>query len=330
MYGAPYPQSRPPPPAKKGMSGCLIAVLVLGGISLIGVVVGVIFIAKVWSLFTPDEKAQLEGELRESMAASRGPAADALRAEGCFGVDVVDVATMPNLKRRLVDAGPTDAVPEKIIIDCRPNADSEAFTCERVAKAYLKGAGGKAPGPFRVMVHKVAIDQPLCSELHAADGSIMTADGDASAASASADAAPPTAATETTALDLTSKGLPLVLDVPACVKVSAPIAKIADNEHDQILACDSDGGTPAFAIQIGLSKGKSWKSDMQSDPTFKKWIKKEKDFLLREVTLPPGAQDFSFRFKSKKIEYQCFSQFQTTDEKLLASMIAACRSAREK
>ena len=80
---------------------------------------------------------------------------------------------MPALKKSLVDAGPTDTLTEKIIVDCTPDVRrTETYTCERVAKTYLK-AVGKAPGPFRVMVHKQTGAAPLCSELRAADGAIL-------------------------------------------------------------------------------------------------------------------------------------------------------------
>ena len=46
-----------PPPAKKGMSGCLITVLVLGGIGLIEAVIIVVFLAQIWSLLRPGQSA---------------------------------------------------------------------------------------------------------------------------------------------------------------------------------------------------------------------------------------------------------------------------------
>jgi hypothetical protein len=161
---------QPVPPAKKGPRGCLVAAIVVGAVGLIGLVIIGVFAARVWNLFTPQERAQLEAELRESAVAGKGPAADALRDDGCFGVDVVDVATMPALKKSLTDAGPSDPLTEKVIVDCIPNVGTaETFTCERVAKTYAKTVG-RAPGPFRVMVHKQHGTTASCSELRAPDG----------------------------------------------------------------------------------------------------------------------------------------------------------------
>jgi len=131
------------------------------------------------------------------------------------------------------------------------------------------------------------------------------------------------------ARDLTTHGVPLVIDVPACVKVSAPMVKVADNAQDLILACESSGDAPAFAIQVGRAAGKTWKDEMQSDPNFKRWIKTDADFIHAELTqFTSTVQDFAYKTKVKKVEYMCFSQFQSADEKLVASMIAACRSLR--
>ncbi len=170
----PYAPMTPQPPIKKGLSGCVIAALVVGALGLVGlVVVGVVFV-KVFSSFTPDESSQLGAEISESMIAGSGPAADALRSDGCYGVDVVDVKTMPALTKSFIDAGPTDPKPvETVLVDCRPDATStETFTCERVAKVYLKAAG-PIGAPFRVMVHKQHGQPPVCSELRAPDGTLL-------------------------------------------------------------------------------------------------------------------------------------------------------------
>src|SRR4051812_43954886 len=74
-------------------------------------------------------------------------------------------------------------------------------------------------------------------------------------------------------MDLSAHGLPLVVDVPACAKVSTPAVKIAANAQDLILACEPSDLSSGFAIQIGLAAGKTWKKELQSDPNFKRWIK---------------------------------------------------------
>jgi hypothetical protein len=131
------------------------------------------------------------------------------------------------------------------------------------------------------------------------------------------------------ALDLTAKGLPVALDVPVCAKVETPAVKVAGNQHDLILACEGGLDAPAFALQVGIAKGKTWKKEMEADPEFKKWIQSEPNFLLREVTsFSSTAKDFAYRTKLNGVEYMCFSQFATNDEALLKQMIAACRSLR--
>jgi hypothetical protein len=49
---------------------------------------------------------------------------------------------------------------------------SKELTCARVAKVYSKAA---APigAPFRVMVHELQGQPPVCSELRAPDGTLL-------------------------------------------------------------------------------------------------------------------------------------------------------------
>jgi hypothetical protein len=129
--------------------------------------------------------------------------------------------------------------------------------------------------------------------------------------------------------DLTAQGLPLVIDVPACATVAPPTVKLGGNAHDLILACEPSGDAPAFAIQVGHAAGKTWKNEMQGDPNFKRWIKTDANFIHAELTqFTSTVQDFAYKTKVNNVEYMCFNQLSSADDKLVASMIAACRSLR--
>ena len=162
-----YVGSPAPSPPKK-TNGCLIAALVVGGLVLVaGLGVGVLG-WKAYSSLSPESRAGLAQELRESTAAGQRPGADALRDLGCTGASVIDTRTMPTLTRSVVgeDAGAV----EDTIVECVPNVLApEPITCPKVASAYVR-AVGRAPSRFRVIVRKTHGAPITCSESRTADG----------------------------------------------------------------------------------------------------------------------------------------------------------------
>ncbi len=177
----------------------------------------------------------------------------------------------------------------------------------------------------------------------AASGSASAPPAASNAASSSSAIAPPRSSAPATAapggsglsaMDLGPHGLPLVVDVPECAKASAPMVKLADNEKDVILGCgdpmEAALAGPVFAIQLGPVKGKIWKKEIAETPGFTGFTKDEADFLQWREGLDPKAQTFMVRRTIGGSEYLCFSQFPSADEGRLSSMIAACRSLREK
>lgn len=164
--------------------------------------------------------------------------------------------------------------------------------------------------------------------------------GASSVKSATTTAAPAPAATSAPPvstgpqrLDLTSRGLPVAITVPACVKLRAPLLKNQDNVKDIILACDpvmgDVSGKRPFAIQLGLAEGKVWKADVRKNPGFKRFTKEEASFLRWEAE--DGAnkvEEFLLRQKVGAAEYACFPQFPASEAQraLLDEEIAACRS----
>lgn len=150
-----------------------------------------------------------------------------------------------------------------------------------------------------------------------------------SGVSASASQAP----LDTTApkrLDLSNRGLPLALMVPGCVKIREPLMKNATNLKDLILACDPGlSGNPPFALQIGLSEGKVWKSDVRANKNFKRFTTDEPNFVRWQAE--DGkllVEEFIWRQKVGGTSYACFPQFAAGPEQraLLEEELAACRS----
>lgn len=142
-------------------------------------------------------------------------------------------------------------------------------------------------------------------------------------------------------LDLSSRGLPVVITVPACVKPRAPLLKNEDNVKDVILACDPEMGskTPPFAIQVGLAAKKIWKSDLRQNKAFKRFVVDEPTLLRWEAAEGAAVvEEFMVRQKIKcpagncgnlgTEEYACFPQFPASAEHkaLLEEELAACKS----
>lgn len=152
----------------------------------------------------------------------------------------------------------------------------------------------------------------------------------------SATTAPSTTASAATGpqrLDLTSRGLPIVITVPACVKPRAPLLKNEDNVKDVILACDPVIGEPPgsrpFALQIGLAEKKVWKADVRKNPGFARFTKEEASFLRWEAKDGDAVvEEFMLRQKVGAVEYACFPQFPSTEAQRprLEEELAACRS----
>jgi hypothetical protein len=149
--------------------------------------------------------------------------------------------------------------------------------------------------------------------------------------------APSAASSETPAptgarrLDLTSRGLPIAITVPACAKARAPLLKNEDNDKDVILACDPVLGDPRrpFAIQLGLAKAKVWKADVRKNPGFKRFTTDEANLLRWEaVDGADRVEEFMLRQKVGSTDYACFPQFPALEAQraLLEEELAACRS----
>ena len=133
-------------------------------------------------------------------------------------------------------------------------------------------------------------------------------------------------------LDLTEQGLPLVLDVPRCAKVMAPLVKGTAKVRDVALVCESDMGIDGvtFEIELGLAKGKEWKKEILARGIRRGSLTETPDFLQY---MPPAllfGSVFRLRTKVGGAEYMCASSSPTTNNERLNMMKAACLSIRAK
>ena len=106
--------------------------------------------------------------------------------------------------------------------------------------------------------------------------------------------------------------------------------KNANNLKDLILACDPGlSGAPPFAIQLGLSEGKVWKTDIRANKGFKRFTADEPAFLRWQAE--DGkllVEEFILRQTVAGTSYACFPQFPAGPDQraLLEEELAACKS----
>jgi hypothetical protein len=155
-YGG-YPPGQPPP-KKKGMSGCLIAALVVGGIGLLFVIAIVVIAVIVGRKFV--------GLAAEGMNA---PGAAEIRAAGCDMAMVTDLSKVSSLFG--LDAGPAASNTPMAIVVCQVSANKTAPSCKDIAATYVQAVPPHTP--FTVRVQTQGRSQEDCQEMYDATGQFV-------------------------------------------------------------------------------------------------------------------------------------------------------------
>ncbi len=153
-----YPQQGYPqqPPPKKGMSGCLLAALIVGGVGfVIAIIVGIF----VWKAANVIGEAAKEG--------LNAPGTAELRAAGCEAVVIMDMSKIS----AMFDAGSTSA-PENVIVSCSVAGGKTAPTCDALAKTYVKTVGA-ANGNFLMQVTPQGSGVPTCKKVYSSSGTFL-------------------------------------------------------------------------------------------------------------------------------------------------------------
>ena len=143
MSNAPGPASAPAP--KKKMSGCMVAVILVGSLCLLGAIGAVTVV--VLALRTPEGAAALD-MIKTASTAQTGPGAQALRKYGCQNVAVLPVAALNQIAAR-ADAGVVVDELATLLVTClEPPADRR---CDAMAAAYVAAARPEGPIHFNIM-----------------------------------------------------------------------------------------------------------------------------------------------------------------------------------
>ena len=175
----PYPQQMPPmrPPPKKGMSGCMIALLVVGIISVVGaLVVGIgIYLFATSTVGKTAIKVMQEGpKLAEK--ATNAPGTPELRALGCDVAIVLDTRDVGALVSDIIDAGFDSGMPDTLMVACQVRDVSRAPKCDDVAATYIR-AVGTASSQFVVSVQRENDKHAICESTYDTSGSLLHTGG---------------------------------------------------------------------------------------------------------------------------------------------------------
>ncbi len=156
-------QTPAPTAPKKPVSGCMLAVIIVGSLVLLGTIAVVTVV--VLALRTPEGAASVE-LVKTAMAAQKGPGADALRTYGCQSVGVLPVAALNDIAAR-ADAGPVIPDVATAMVTCfSPPADR---ACDAMAAAYV--AAERPSGPIRFAIVDGEVER--CAGYYDAAGRAM-------------------------------------------------------------------------------------------------------------------------------------------------------------
>ena len=156
---------------KKGMSGCLIAVMVLAALVVVGVILVAIGAWRVMSSPEGKKIARVIGEGSKMAEEARtAPGTKELRKAGCQEAMVFDPARMGDLIREIADAGPPKGDPSKEprMIVCQVGPLGTPPTCDRLAATYVGAA--QPTTPFHVTVQTQGGSKPKCAQAYTATG----------------------------------------------------------------------------------------------------------------------------------------------------------------
>ncbi len=151
------PQGPPGPPVKKGMNGCLLAALIVGGIGIVVAAVAGIFIYKAAKTLTQVAEDGLNA-----------PGSAELRAAGCEAAVVMDLSKLS----ALFDAGGAQGGTPGIVISCATRPGKAGPTCDDLAKTYVKAVGNPR-SDFIVQVQPQGVAKADCKKVYSAKGMFL-------------------------------------------------------------------------------------------------------------------------------------------------------------
>jgi hypothetical protein len=171
-----------PPPQKKGMSGCMIAFII---VSVIGVVTGIVVGIAIYLVVTSSAgktAIKLVGE--GTQLAQKGlnaPGTTELRSLGCEQAMVLDMKDVGSMMNDVFDAGVAaggDAGSlDGLMVTCTLSMRAAPVACNDVARTYVTAVGGTASAQFTVTVKRQGDSRALCESTYDVSGAFMSSGG---------------------------------------------------------------------------------------------------------------------------------------------------------
>ena len=150
--------------------GCLVAVLVVGGLMMVGCLVSAFM---VWRAASSEEGQKVMAAIGKGaqLAAKgiNGPGAQEVREAGCPEAFVLDLNEMASLVELFIDGGtPGKELGGGVMVLCQ-GTFAELPDCAEVARAYLT-AKGRPRGEFMVTVKEKNAKREQCSRRYSETG----------------------------------------------------------------------------------------------------------------------------------------------------------------
>jgi hypothetical protein len=172
----PPPQMQPQypaPPPKKGMSGCMIAFIVVGAVGLVtAIVVGVALYFIVTSKSAQTAFKVIGEGTKMAQKGLTAPGTNELRALGCEQAMVLDLKEVGTTMMDILDAGIDGGVPEGLMVTCQVRR-GKIPSCDDVASTYIT-AVGTASADFTVSVQRSGDNHAICEATYDTSGALLS------------------------------------------------------------------------------------------------------------------------------------------------------------
>lgn len=170
----PYPQQMyPAPPPKKGMSGCVIALLIVGSLGLVGAIIAGVGIYAIATSDAGKTAFKVIGETTKiAEKGMKAPGTPEIRALGCEQAMVIDMKDFAVLMNDILDAGADASAADGLMVTCQVRSGGKPPSCDDVASTYV-GAVGVASSQFMVSVTRQGNSNPLCQATYDSTGSLI-------------------------------------------------------------------------------------------------------------------------------------------------------------
>lgn len=170
----PYPPQMPAAkPPKKGLHGCVIALIIVGSIGLLGAIAAGIALYALATSNAGKTAFKVLGEgTKIAQKGMTAPGTPEIRALGCEQAMVIDMKDFAVLMNDILDAGPDASAAGGLMVTCQVRGAKRAPSCDDIAATYV-GVVGTASSQFVVSVQRQGNGTPLCQSTYDETGALI-------------------------------------------------------------------------------------------------------------------------------------------------------------